>query len=93
MMMAGEVVQPEVPGVVLSETGATLAGATVFIRKLKKYDMTDAEGGFELKNIPDGEYEVDISFVGYHAFATRITATNHPGGGVGEIEAVHEPIG
>lgn len=76
-VVTGEPVQPGVSGVVKSETGTPLAGATVYIRKLKKAATTDAGGQFLLKNVPDGEYEVDISFVGYQTLTTTIKVVNH----------------
>ena len=50
---------------VQSETGLPLAGATVVIRKLKKSGMTNEKGEFVLKGIPNGEYEVEVTNVGY----------------------------
>ena len=72
----GEAPPPGVSGMVRSETGTPLAGATVYIRKLKKVAITDAAGQFVLKSVPDGEYEVEISFVGYQNFVTIITVAN-----------------
>jgi TonB-dependent starch-binding outer membrane protein SusC len=73
----GEGVPLGVSGVVQSDVGTPLAGATVFIRKLKKSATTDAKGEFLLKNVPDGEYEVEVSFVGYQTFTTTISVANH----------------
>jgi TonB-dependent starch-binding outer membrane protein SusC len=64
-------------GIVKSEAGTPLVGATVYIRKLKKSAVTDAKGEFVLKNVPDGEYEVEISYVGYETFTTKIMVENH----------------
>ncbi|GGB23720.1 SusC/RagA family TonB-linked outer membrane protein [Puia dinghuensis] len=70
---------PGVKGEVRSEEGLPLAGATVYIKKLKISGMTDAKGEFELKNVPDGEYEVEISYVGFEGYKTMVSVTNHVG--------------
>ena len=69
--------QPAFSGIVKSEAGTPLVGATVYIRKLKKSMVTDAKGEFSLKGVPDGEYEVEISYIGYETYATKITVANH----------------
>lgn len=66
-----------VSGVVQSETGTPLAGATVYIRKLKKTAVSDGKGEVMLKDVPDGEYEVEISYVGFESLRTKITVVNH----------------
>ena len=66
-----------VSGVVRSETGTPLAGASVMIKKLKKSGMTDAKGEFILKDVPNGEYWVEISFVGYQPYGKMITVLDH----------------
>ena len=66
-------------GVVKSETGTPLAGATVYIPKLKVSVTTGAKGEFTLKNVPDGEYDVEISYIGYVTYKTKITVVNHGG--------------
>jgi TonB-linked SusC/RagA family outer membrane protein len=68
---------PGVSVVVSSEIGLPLAGATVYIEKLKRAGLTDAEGKFLLKNVSDGVYEVEISFVGYQNSKETITVVNH----------------
>jgi TonB-dependent starch-binding outer membrane protein SusC len=75
----GEETPPTFSGVVKSETGIPLAGATVYISKLKKSVTTGAKGEFALKNVPDGVYDVEISFVGYATYKTAITVKNHSG--------------
>jgi hypothetical protein len=37
----------------------------------------DAAGQFVLTNLPDGEFEVEISFVGYQPFTAKITVSNY----------------
>lgn len=73
----GDVTPDAFSGIVKSEAGTPLVGATVYIRKLKKSMVTDAKGEFSLKNVPDGEYEVEISYIGYETHTTKITVVNH----------------
>ena len=66
-----------VSGIVQTEAGQPLVGATVYIKRLKKTAMTDAKGEIALKDVPDGEYEVDITYVGFERLTTKITVVNH----------------
>jgi TonB-linked SusC/RagA family outer membrane protein len=67
----------DIHGHITDSLGHPLVGATVYIRKLKKSLVTDAKGEFSLKNVPDGEYEVAISYIGYETYTTKITVANH----------------
>jgi len=62
--------------VVQSEAGVPLAGATVVIRQLKKQGMTDAKGEFVLKGVPNGEYEVIVTNVGFERYTTTLKVTD-----------------
>jgi len=64
-------------GIVRTETGAPLMGATVYVLKLKKTLVTNKEGEFTLKDVADGEYEVIISYIGYENYRTKVSVTNH----------------
>lgn len=66
-----------ISGVVRAEDGKPLAGATVYIRKLNRHGITDTKGEFILKDVPNGEYKVEISYVGYETFTTIITVADH----------------
>jgi TonB-linked SusC/RagA family outer membrane protein len=81
-----ELISPPVPGgptpqtfsgIVKAESGAPLSGATVLIPKLKQSAVTDKEGQFSIKDVPDGEYEVEISFVGYEPRKMKVSVVNH----------------
>jgi TonB-dependent starch-binding outer membrane protein SusC len=73
----GDAAPNEFSGTVKSEAGTPLVGATVFIRKLKKSAVTDSKGEFTLKNVPDGEYEVEISYIGFETYTIKITVVKH----------------
>lgn len=64
-------------GIVRDESGAPLAGASVYVQKLKKTVVTDKDGEFTLKNVPDGEYEVTISYIGFEPYRTKVSVNNH----------------
>jgi len=68
---------PAVKGVVTSEGGNPLVGASITIRKLKKTGITNENGEFALKDIPNGQYQVEISYVGFETYVTTVTVEDH----------------
>jgi len=64
-------------GIIRAESGTPLAGATVYIVKLKKSAVTDKDGAFAFNNLPDGEYEVELSFVGYQSKKVKVLIADH----------------
>jgi carboxypeptidase-like protein/TonB-dependent receptor-like protein len=50
------------------ESGETLIGAVVAVREVKKGNVTNKNGFYVISGIPSGEYEVDVTFVGYEKF-------------------------
>jgi len=52
-----------IKGVVRDESGNTLPGATIAIKKINVATVTDANGRFQL-SVPAGEYDLSVSFVG-----------------------------
>lgn len=51
-----------------SVSGKPIAGCSVFINSTSKGTITNANGGFELQNLPDGKFELIISSIGYETF-------------------------
>ncbi|GAA5521398.1 TonB-dependent receptor [Aliifodinibius salicampi] len=51
--------------VVDAETSEPIPGANIFIPELSKGAATDSEGNFTIPSIAPGNYDVEISFVGY----------------------------
>ena len=72
-----DIQKAEVQGIVFSENGSPLAGATVFIKKLNKLTVTNEKGDFILNNIPDGVYTVEVSYIGFDKNVTTITVVDH----------------
>ena len=49
-----------------------LIAATIYINELERGDVADADGFFEIENIPEGRYNVRITSVGYEAQTRRV---------------------
>ncbi len=60
-------IDQEVIGVVKSEAGSPLEGATINIIKLKKVGTTNEKGEFTFQKIPNSEYKVEIASNGLDA--------------------------
>ena len=58
-----------------AETKLPLQGASVFAQNTTIGTATDAEGIFKLQ-LPNGGYELAITFTGYHAETKRISNTD-----------------
>src|SRR5215471_12047392 len=54
------------------ETEEPLPGASVLITKLNKGSFTDSAGTSILRNLPNGSFEVEISYVGYLTIKKKI---------------------
>lgn len=57
------------------ETTAPLPGATVVLLPLNKGMVTDEKGYYQLENIPAGQYQLKVSFIGYQSFIQQVTIT------------------
>ncbi len=56
---------------------AGLGGASVYISDVKTGAATQPDGRYEIKNIPNGTYLVEVSFVGYASQTKEITIKGH----------------
>jgi hypothetical protein len=58
-----------ISGIVLDEKGDAIVNAQVVVSKIKggaiDHTLTDASGTFELRDIPDGKYELRIQALGF----------------------------
>ena len=54
------------------KTGEELVGATIFVKELKKGIVSGLDGSFVIKNIPDGNYSISCSFIGYQTIEKNI---------------------
>ena len=57
--------------VIDGKTGETLVGAVVFNRKMEHGSTTNGNGEFEL-DLPTGEHQLQISFVGFESAIVKI---------------------
>lgn len=71
-----------------SETGETLIGVNILINELDLGVPTDAEGYFELRDVPAGEYQLEASFVGFNTIRQPVTVTD---GEETAVDLVMEP--
>jgi len=54
-------------------TGEALSGANISIKKLDITTASDNKGNYIFYNIPNGEYKIKVSFLGYRDTSTSIT--------------------
>ncbi len=58
--------------VIDSETGVPLSGANILVEEAKIGAASDADGSFTIRNIPQGNYTLSASYVGYDVRKERI---------------------
>jgi len=68
------IAQNDFSGTVTSDEGEALIGATLVIPTLNKSTVTDIDGGFVFRKIPDGNYEVVIEYLGYEKLIFQLSA-------------------
>ncbi|MGY6521844.1 MAG: carboxypeptidase-like regulatory domain-containing protein [Mongoliitalea sp.] len=65
--------QGQIKGVLIdAETKDPLPFATVFLSNTTFGSVTDLQGAFNLSNIPTGEYELIVSFLGYKTLQQQV---------------------
>ncbi len=57
--------QTRLTGRVSDRDGTPLVGANVYVTELRKGDATDADGRYEIADLPPGTYQLRVSYVGY----------------------------
>ncbi|MEX0648739.1 MAG: SusC/RagA family TonB-linked outer membrane protein [Balneolaceae bacterium] len=60
-----------------SETGETLIGVNILIEELGLGTSTNADGSFELPNVPAGEYQLEARYIGYNTLQRTVTITDN----------------
>ncbi len=63
----------KIKGRVIDENGLPLPGATVMVPELSKGAVTDFNGGFLIRDIPDGSYSLKVSYIGYEPIDQTVT--------------------
>jgi TonB-linked SusC/RagA family outer membrane protein len=65
----------EIGGTVTDTLGHPLVGASVSIKGKNLITQTDSKGNFSFPNMPQGNYTLVVSYIGYEKFETSITNT------------------
>jgi iron complex outermembrane recepter protein len=68
--------QTRISGYITDKDSVPLAGAFVFIPESNKGTISDKNGYYELKNIPNGEIKMQFSFVGYTNIIKSLITTD-----------------
>lgn len=62
-----------IQGKILSNTGNALPGASVYIADLKKGSVADSLGNYEINNIPNGTFLLQVQYIGFKNIAQNIS--------------------
>lgn len=54
-------------------SGTPLPGVNIYLMELSRGAATDADGWYQISNLPAGEYTVRATYVGYKQFRTKVT--------------------
>lgn len=77
-----------------AETNEPLYGVSVFIEELNKGAVTDMDGAVQIQNIPNGQFKIEIRYVGFQTL--EITRTfplgNNQLNEIFQLEESHEEI-
>lgn len=60
-------------GTVTGPEGATIPSANVLLQEIQRGAATDANGEYEISNVPVGTYTLRVSFVGYQTYNEQVT--------------------
>ena len=82
--------QNKISGFVNDKNNTKIQGANVTIAELRKETQTDANGYFELKNLPKGSYTAIFSFVGFETQSKTFDAKNQTTFTISMVESVHQ---
>jgi TonB-dependent receptor len=61
-----------VNGKIIDEENLSLSGANVFIKSINAGTASNTNGEFILTNIPVGNYNIEVSYIGYQKYSTNI---------------------
>ena len=65
-----------IKGTVVNDENEPLLGASVFLFPEKKGTITDENGSFRIENLTKGQYEIQVSFLGYAPYRDSINIVN-----------------
>ncbi|MGL4332799.1 MAG: carboxypeptidase-like regulatory domain-containing protein, partial [Bacteroidales bacterium] len=61
-----------IKGQIRDERGLPLIGANIWIDEIQKGTVTDENGNFIIESVPEGVYELDLTYVGYEPLSKKI---------------------
>lgn len=76
-------------GVVRDTTGTVMPYSTVYVEELQRGTLTAQNGEYTMKDVPDGEYTVRTSYVGYSTIVTKVRIS---GQDTNQDFALHEEV-
>src|SRR6218665_570892 len=62
-------------GVVVTSDGQPAPGVSVYLKELEKGTVTSTNGDFSFRNIPAGEYHLEVSMLGFEKISRVVTLT------------------
>ncbi len=65
-----------IQGTISDENGIYVSGANIFIASLNKGTVSDFDGRFTLVDVPGGNYNVQITYIGYADVDQEVTVTD-----------------
>lgn len=65
-----------IKGTVLDNSQIPLMGVNILIKNTTQGTQTDENGNFMISNIPNGNYELVVSYIGFRTKETSVTITN-----------------
>lgn len=68
--------QHTISGTITDENNAALIGATVFLPEINKGTTTNSAGHYELPNVPNGKFRIQLSYIGYKNVIEIVTINN-----------------
>ena len=81
-----------ISGVVKDENGEALPGAIISLVGTSYGTLSQLDGSFEIKNVPNGDYQLRVSYVGYQEVLKEVTLKDE-NISLGEIELKSDAIG
>lgn len=77
MLASGQTSTAQISGNVSSSTGESLPGVSLVLGDLNLGTITDIEGNFRLDHIPEGNYELQASCMGFESFQKNVQVSLH----------------
>lgn len=73
-----------ISGIVKDQNSVSLPGATLTLDKYNRYTISDQNGYFEFLNVPEGTYQVEVTYIGFQ----KAGVTVHVGSGKNTVQNI-----